>query len=341
LAILIEVQRNEKSTKKTKSIMYSEQLKFGLRIISKIPLALLKCGMTGLVIWSLFYSSIAFSQQDSLNPKRLQTVIGLETIGYAGAMAGMYALWYKDIPSSSFHTFNDNAEWLQMDKIGHGVTSYYVGKAGYEVLKWSGVSQKKSIWYGGTLGLFFLTSVEVFDGYSSAWGFSWGDVGVNAAGATFFIAQQLAWDEQRVLLKYSFHKSKYATLRPDLLGENLLQNALKDYNGQTYWLSANIKSFLKNENNFPAWLNVAVGYGAENMYGAHNNIWSEQGTIINRLSIKRIRQFYLAPDIDFTKIPVKSRLIKSFLLIANIIKFPAPTVEFNSLGKAKFHFLYF
>ena len=185
----------------------------------------------------------SFSQQDSLNPKRLNAVIATEVVAYASTMVGLHMLWYKDAASSSFHSFNDNKEWLQMDKIGHGVTSYYLGVFGYEALKWSGVSRKKSIWYGGALGLFFLTSVEVFDGYSDAWGFSWGDIAVNTVGSGFFIAQQLVWSEQRVLLKYSFHKSEYANLRPELLGANLMQNALKDYNGQTYWASVNIASF--------------------------------------------------------------------------------------------------
>lgn len=248
-------------------------------------------------------------------------------------MTGMYALWYKDIPSSPFHTFNDNEEWNQMDKIGHGMTSYYIGKAGHDVLKWSGVSRKKSIWYGGTLGLFFLTSVEVFDGYSSAWGFSWGDVAVNTGGSLFFIAQQLAWDEQRVLLKYSFHKSKYADLRPELLGKNLLQNALKDYNGQTYWMSANIASFLGEDTKFPKWLNLAVGYGADGMVGAFDNAFDP--TVI------RQRQYYLSLDIDLTRIKTKSKFFNTVLGAFGFIKFPLPTVEFNQHGKTKFYGVYF
>lgn len=275
----------------------------------------------------------AYTQQDSVNIKRLKTVIATETIGYTGAMAGLYTLWYKNEPSSSFHTFNDNKEWMQMDKIGHGVTSYYVGMAGYEVLKWSGVSRKKSIWYGGTLGLFFLTSVEVFDGYSSAWGFSWGDVAVNTAGSGLFIAQQLAWDEQRVLLKYSYHKSKYANLRPDLFGENLVQNALKDYNGQTYWASANIASFLGKNNTFPKWLNLAVGYGADGMVGAFNNTFDP--TII------RQRQYYLSLDIDLTRIKTKNKFANTVLGAFGFIKFPLPTIEFNERGNTKFYGYYF
>ncbi|HLU85752.1 MAG TPA: hypothetical protein VKZ45_09780, partial [Vicingaceae bacterium] len=80
-----------------------------------------------------------FAQQDTINTKRLKTVVVAESVGYTAAMTGLYTLWYKDVSSSSFHFFNDNDEWLQMDKIGHGVTAYYVGFAGYEALKWSGV----------------------------------------------------------------------------------------------------------------------------------------------------------------------------------------------------------
>ena len=273
------------------------------------------------------------AQQDSIHKNRLKTVIVAETVGYTATMTGLYALWYKDVPSSSFHTFNDNKEWLQMDKIGHGVTAYYLGFAGYEALKWSGVSEKKSVWYGGTLGLFFLTSVEIFDGYSSAWGFSWGDVAVNTAGSGLFIAQQLAWKEQRILLKYSFHRSPYWEKRPNLLGENLVQNLIKDYNGQTYWMSANIASFLSEDTKFPKWLNLAVGYGAKGMLGAFNNDLFP--------NVKRERQYYLSLDVDLTRIKSKSKVANTVLGAFGFLKFPLPTVEFNSGGKTNFYWAYF
>jgi hypothetical protein len=96
-----------------------------------------------------------------------------------------------------------------------------------------GVSDKKAIWQGGVSGLIYLTGVEIFDGFSNDWGFSWGDQLANIVGASFVIGQELAWREQKFRLKFSFHPSPYAKYRPELLGKNLIESWLKDYNGQT------------------------------------------------------------------------------------------------------------
>ena len=106
--------------------------------------------------------------------------------------------------------------------------------------------RKKAIWYGGIYGSFFLTTIEILDGYSEEWGSSWGDLIANTAGTTMLISQELFWKEQRIQLKYSFFPSEYAKHNPSLLGKNTLQQSLKDYNGQTLWVSININDFLPN-----------------------------------------------------------------------------------------------
>ena len=35
--------------------------------------------------------------------------------------------------------------------------------------------------------------------------------------------KNLLWDEQRILLKYSFHQTHYASQRPDKLGDGFLE----------------------------------------------------------------------------------------------------------------------
>lgn len=273
--------------------------------------------------------------QDILNVKRLKTVVATEVIVYSGTMVGLSQLWYKDQSSSNFHFFNDNDEWLYMDKVGHTMTSYYVGKVGYSALRWSGVNEKKSIWYGGTLGLVFLSSVEVFDGFSNGYGFSIGDMAANAFGSGLFIGQQLGWKEQRILLKYSFYPTNYAAKRPNVLGENFLQQSLKDYNGQTYWLSVNVASFLNEESKFPKWLNVAVGYGTDGMLGGRDNKFVSNNQYFDYSDIKRQKQFYLSLDVDLTRIKTKNQLLAGFLNTFGFIKFPFPVLIYEESGAFK------
>ncbi|MDX6746896.1 DUF2279 domain-containing protein [Polaribacter sp. PL03] len=274
-----------------------------------------------------------FKKSDSLNSKRRNAVIITESLLTGGTLLALNGLWYKDYPRSSFHFKNDNNDWKQMDKAGHLMTSYYLGKVGMEVLDWSGVSKKNQLIYGATLGFTFLTAVEVLDGFSEEWGASPGDILANATGTALLVGQELLWQEQRITVKYSFHQTNFAKQRPNTLGENFLQQSLKDYNGQTYWLSANIWSFNK-QSSIPKWLNVAFGYGAEGMlYG--------ETKPTNPITQDPYRQFYLSLDLDLTKIETKSKLLQSVFSVVNFIKIPSPTLEINTKGQVKFHYLYF
>lgn len=273
---------------------------------------------------------------DSLNDQRRNVVVGSEAILATGTLVALNQVWYADYPRSKFHFINDNSEWLQMDKAGHVFSSYHLGRFGAELLHWSGASKKNQLIYGSTLGFVFLSVVEVMDGYSSQWGASLGDVAANASGTALYVSQELIWNEQRITPKFSFHTTVYASARPNVLGNSLNEQILKDYNGQTYWLSANIHSFFKSTK-VPNWLNVAVGYGAEGMITGKDQF-------VNTVFLpekERIRQFYLSFDVDLKRIPTKSPLLKTLFSIFNTIKIPAPTFEVNSLGKSKFHILYF
>ena len=258
---------------------------------------------------------------------------------YLGTMIGLYQVWYSDYPQSSFHIFNDCGEWLGMDKLGHTTTSYWVGRIGYESLKWSGVQEKKAVWYGGMWGFAFLTTVEIFDGFSEEWGFSLCDMAANTLGAGLFIGQQLALKDQPFTLKYSFHTTEYADYRPDLLGENFLQQMIKDYNGQTYWLSGNIAYFLPRESKFPKWIDVSFGYSGEGMLGATSNPAEYNGEPLPEY--ERYPQFFLSLDADLTKIKTRNETVRLLLNLVGCIKIPFPALEFNRIDKAKFRWIYF
>jgi hypothetical protein len=283
------------------------------------------------------YSTINDSSQ--VNKTRLHLIITTETMAFGGSLYLLNNLWYKDFPRSTFHFFNDNSEWLQMDKFGHIATSYNIGELGYKTLKWANVENRKAIWYGGCLGSAYLLTIEIFDGFSSKWGFSKGDFAADILGSAAFMSQQFLWNEQRIKLKWSYHQTKYADYRPDLLGKDITQTWLKDYNGQTYWLSGNFSAFMNQENKFPKWLNVAIGYGAEGMIGG-----SENPAVYNGITMpyfKRYRQFYFAPDIDFARIKTKSRFFKSVFFVLNYLKFPTPAIEYSKENNFKFRYIYF
>lgn len=282
-----------------------------------------------------------FEYADTLNKNRRNWVWAVEGVGAASSIFLLNEVWYKNYPRSPLHAFNDNDEWLQMDKVGHAMTSYYVGLAGLETMKWSGVDTKKATLLGGSLGLVYLTGVELLDGTSAQWGFSWGDMLANTSGFVLVGGQELLWQEQRIKMKVSSHMTTYAWHRPNVLGSSFAERLLKDYNGQTYWLSLNLKSMFFRENEkFPSWLNVALGYGAEEMIaGTTDADFCVQNPDLCG-AFQPYRQWYASLDVDLTKVEWKRKIFKTLFGSIGWIKFPAPTLEFGG-GKSSFYWIYF
>jgi len=273
------------------------------------------------------------------NPDRLKGVVITEIAGGLLISTGLYFLWYRKHPRTPFHFFNDNREWLQMDKVGHLTTAYNIAAVQYDLMRWCGVKNDASIAIGSLTALGYMSIIEVLDGFSSKWGFSNGDMLANILGSALFAAQQKGWGEQRISLKFSYHATIYPGYYPEELGKNRISRILKDYNGQTYWLSFNIKSFLSAKNDFPSWLNMSAGYGAEGMIGATQNPETLSGKTIPYT--RRFRQFYLAPDADLLRVSSESGFFNTASYFTRFIKVPAPALEWNTLKRLTFHPVYF
>lgn len=279
-------------------------------------------------------------------PKRIWLVAGAHVALWGGSYIALNKAWYADYPKESFHFFNDNREWLQMDKAGHVWTAYQMSRLSGALWKWAGLNPSKSAWLGGISGVAYQSIIEIQDGFSSEWGFSWGDMAANITGSALYTAQEFLWHEQRLQVKlsywpYDYNSPELKARRDQLFGKSIQERMLKDYNSQTYWLSANIRSFLP-DTRLPKWLNLAVGYSAEGMLGGHENKWVDKGGMEHyRPDIARTRHFYLSPDIDLTKIKTKSKFLRSAFFILNMIKIPAPTLELSSRGKLQGHLVYF
>ena len=290
----------------------------------------------------LFYLAGEISgqtQQDTLNKKRLNTVIIGSSVAYASSLTVLYFAWYKDTDKTAFHFIPDSQYWLQLDKAGHVTTAYTFSNYGYWMLRWSGLNNKKSAIYGGVMGWSAMTVIEILDGFSDDYGASWSDLLANTLGMGMFLGQQLGWKEQRFRLKFSYHPTEYADCKPNKLGENELQRILKDYNGHTYWLTMNIKSFLRKDSRFPAWINVAAGYGGKGMiHETKNPKTCDNG---EPADFNRVRQYYLSMDIDWTKIKTNSAFLQFTFKLLSFIKLPFPTLEYNNENGVVWHWIYF
>jgi uncharacterized protein YfiM (DUF2279 family) len=269
--------------------------------------------------------------KDSINSKRLNTFLITTGVAYTASLVALNQLWYSDHPKESFHFFDDSGEWKQMDKIGHFYSTFHLSQAGSKGYRWTGMSQKKSALYGSIMGIALMLPIEFMDGYSSEYGASSSDILFNFLGAGFFLGQDLLWKEVRIHPKFSFSKSSIADYRPEVLGSNGQEQLIKDYNGQTYWLSFDFHSLAGFK---PKWLNLALGYGVENMINASGNPTSE-------FPYESYRQYYLALDIDLTHIKSSSKAVNTLLYLVNLIHLPSPALEFNSQNKVIFHPLHF
>lgn len=279
--------------------------------------------------------AVAQVQTDTstVNTSRLIAMGAAFTAGYTAMLVSLNKSWYSG-ERTDFHFFNDNSQWKQVDKAGHFWAAFHESRAGIDMLRWAGVPEKKAILLGGLTGIVLQTPIELFDGYQPDYGASAGDLIANTAGSAAVVAQELAWGEVRLMPKYSFHTTRYAAVRPNVLGSSLPEQALKDYNGQTYWLSVDVGAFLKPETNYPKWLNIAVGYGAEEIVYNHEGANRARG-------FDAYRQYYISPDLNLMHFKGRSKFLNTALYVLSIIKIPAPALEYNRKNGFSMHALYF
>lgn len=290
-----------------------------------------------------------YEPADSINKKRAIVIASAQGALYTSTLVGLQFAWYNQYQNGTFKFFNDWEGWMQMDKVGHAATAYQIGTNLYKINRWAGVSKKRSAWYAAGLGYSYQTVIEVMDGFSQGWGFSNYDLLFNTIGSGAFLAQQLGWEEQRFRIKYSFWPSGLTRLdgaegrrARNLYGENLYEQWLKDYNGQTYWVSANIWSLIGKPAGFPKWLSVSAGYSVNNLLGAEQNIWEDTDDPTQQISSNRVRnrQLLLSLDIDLEHTSLPKGLVWLRPLFG-LVKLPFPALEWNSIHGFRGYYLYF
>ncbi len=273
-----------------------------------------------------------------VNKKLLAAGLVTGSLAYAGASAYLYHSGFTDNQSVAFHFFNDSKSFIQMDKFQHAFITYAASYTGYHFLRCAGVSEEKALLFGGPLGFLLASPKEIVDGFSANTGFSPFDFAANFAGSALFIGQELVFKDQIVKSKFSYSRSDYAEQANGYLGRNYFDGYFNDYNGHTYWLSINANRLIM-RNKIPPWINIALGYSANGMFGAFENIESYNSVPIPET--QRYRQYLLSLDVDWPRIKTRSGFVNALCKMLVFVKLPFPALEYNSKGELKGYWIYF
>ncbi|MCF8296375.1 MAG: YfiM family protein [Saprospiraceae bacterium] len=294
----------------------------------------------------LLLSKYSLAQQDNyvsidtLNQNKIKVskALAYRSAYYVGSLYFLSKTWYRGRERVSFHFYNDNKGYLQVDKFGHTYGAYVYSYNSFNYLLNAGHSRKDALIYGATLGLILQTPIEIMDGLYEGYGFSWGDMAANTFGSAIVFGQELIFKEQVIKYKFSYWESIYSRKANGYLGTNSLNRIFNDYNGHTYWFSISANKIIPNKIT-PDWLDISLGYGANGMYGEFENIIEYDGVYIPQTI--RYRQYLLSLDIDWTRIKTNSKFLRIVLKGMTFIKLPFPALEYNSKRKIKGYWMYY
>ena len=292
---------------------------FPMKVIAFLGFVVISIQLDGQVIDSLERQS---------NVKRMLSVsaTGLFTIG---SYAILNEVWYEDFERVNFHFFDDFQEWNGMDKVGHLTTAYSISERSCELFEKSEWSSK-SPYLGASFGFVYTSLLECLDAYSADWGFSMYDLGSNFIGAGVYLFQEKKFNSQPIRFKWSYSKSGLAETATNLLGSNVYESLLKDYNGQTYWASV---AFMRINSRHERWICASLGYSIDGFIRARAQ---DIDSGFNPRS-----QYYLSLDIDWSRIPTKNKHLKNVLKAFNFIKIPFPALQWDKKKGVIFRPLYF
>lgn len=202
---------------------------------------------------------------DSLEPR--PDGLRLAIVGAATATGFIYGhvlqsnIWWKGA-RSDFH-FEWTHDWnysLGADKLGHVFFPYLTAHTYDHLFRWAGLDSTTAVWSAASLAFSYQTYTEIRDGFSAAWGFSWGDVAANAIGAGLPIAQRYSPALRLFEYKISFYPSERFRA-----GANAA--IIDDYESTHHWLALHMADVLPESwrANYPAFIDLAIGHGVREL----------------------------------------------------------------------------
>ncbi len=195
---------------------------------------------------------------------RLALVGGLTAGGFIYGHVILSNLWWKGEPSR-FH-FDWDHDWrysLGADKLGHAYFPYLTAGVYRQALEWTGLDTATSLYAAASAALAYQTYVEIRDGFSKQWGFSWGDWGADLIGASLPVLQYEVPALRPFEVKISFHPS-------EKFKAGMYNAIIDDYESTFHWVSINVHDLLPEawQRWYPRFVNLAIGHTVKDLDGA-------------------------------------------------------------------------
>lgn len=252
----------------------------------------------------------------------------LITAGIAAHTLFTTYLEYKWWWEGNYHPFRfeNDGFWhnysLGVDKIGHFYTSYAYSTILYELFTWGGYSESTAKWWSFGISFFYALSIEIGDGFST-YAFSMTDLSANVLGIGYaFLQHEVPWFNN-----FKFKWSYYPSGKIPFDGYFRITD---DYDGHLYWLSIDVYNLLpeKAKSYWIPYLNLAIGYGGENIYGRPP--WVGGTPIVPQGP--RTRKIAISLDYNLSAILPGSDTWRTLGRLIDLYHFPAPGVR-KIIGK--------
>ena len=275
------------------------------------------------------FAEIPAFTTSSINKQRMYLVSGFTGAWMVGSYVVHMEPWWSG-EKNGFRVKYDwwNNTWLEVDKFGHFYSNIIMTEFVAASYEFAGVSRRKSLWIGALSSTILFTSFELTDAGFEDWGFSVPDYVANVLGAGYPILQDYVPLLQNFNFKLGYWPSEYYNAedntKPGFINYDPYTYPSGDYDGMTYWLSANVNNLLPEgaQPYWPDWLNLAVGYGARDLPQANDAI--------------KIRELYFGFDYNLEALPVNNPMLRNALAFANAIHFPAPAIRIDENGSRAF-----
>jgi len=243
----------------------------------------------------------------TIDPVKLGVVGGVTVAGSVVGHALVNDFWWKG-EKVPFHvnTTTDYTYALNADKLGHMVFSHAASTIYSDLFRWCGMDSTTAAWSGFGVAMTYQTYVEIRDGFSAGYGFSWGDIAANTIGSSLPVAQRYIPALRSIDLQLSFWPS-------DDFKNGQYNAIIDDYTSTTHWLTLNAYDVAPTSwrSWFPPWLGLAIGHSVQNLDGNGGG----QHVV------------YLSLDWQLHRIPNLAPWLRDVLRVLHLYHLPAPAVR--------------